>query len=292
MTKIRITIDGTGLVEVRNLPPDEAVIALTTIISREARIRARLPSHQSEAFEEKLAEARQLSTDIEAAAALQPDEAPVSPPAPDPELLTLAPQEVLTEPRSLNHLIDKHVKNVERIVLGNAEGPAADEETRAGQVLRQRIFPDGRTFLTYAHKRQWFAVRKRFTQFEPEERDAITLLNLERAINRVVALNDYFGALLGITLDADAHLDDLDPATEEVTLDQLMEQFTTFITSWLGFANHLAPSATEAEDEALRLDMLSPYLEPILKRVSSRSNAAKARADAPGQANEDDPEET
>jgi hypothetical protein len=270
---IRTSIDETGRYLPRRVDPQDAFIALTQLGARAEAIRIEVREPFRAGFDSLLAEARALTSAIEAL--LPPDgEVPRVVPEPDPALMLVTTREVLSTPRLLNNFIDATVRNFELRIQGAAGGPSSDPDTAAAITLHNALFADGRTFLTLASIHQWAAVKSRFAEPTAAVRDALERLALARVYSRIRSLNDHFGRLLGITEDHFVSQSDVP--------DTAMSDFLGLATRIVCFANLAWPGTDKASVDA-RVRLTEPYLGAVRRNAAEytrRFRAGKANSGA------------
>ncbi|MBH25698.1 MAG: hypothetical protein CMH57_14850 [Myxococcales bacterium] len=273
MLPITTTISPDGRVASRTLPPDEAAVTLTELLSHREAARAALPEGYKGAFDDKMDAARVLLKRFRALEVESNDDTPVNPPEPTEALLAIAPRDELLNAVQLDRLIERLLRTMDNLTMGYAEGLADDPRTAAALLLRGRLFDVGRRYLKRRFPRQWYAIDTRLKDLKPEHTQALEQLGLTLRYEQVVALNDFFGQLIGVTRD------DFNPDTEaevepQDTIDAAMDDFTTLMTGLIGLANATAPATSDA-DAQVRTALLDPYLKPVLEDVKERSDARR-----------------
>ncbi|MEL6179899.1 MAG: hypothetical protein AAFS10_13155, partial [Myxococcota bacterium] len=273
MLPITTTISPNGRVASRALPPDEAAVTLTELLSHREAARAALPEGYKGAFDDKTDAARVLLKRFRALEVESNDDTPANPPEPTEALLAIAPRDELLNSVQLDRLIERLLRTMDNLTMGYAEGLASDPRTAAAQLLRSRLFDIGRRYLKRSFPRQWYAIDTRLKDLKPEHTQALEQLGLTLRYEQVVALNDFFGQLIGVTRD------DFNPNTgaeveveQRDTVDAAMDDFTTLMTSLIGLANAAAPGTSDA-DAQIRTALLGPYLKPVLEDVHQERSA-------------------
>ena len=197
---------------------------------------------------------------------------PLDPPA---ALLAIVPREVLVDARALDNLIDALVRSIDLQVVGIAGGPAGHARTRAAVLLQERLFPTGRDFLQLTFARQWSEVNNRIDGMSASTSEAIATLGLGEHVRELVALNDWFGRLVGVTerhgvsVGAEPTAADRDAAHADA-----LARALGLTVELLAFAN-LAWPGSDAANSARRLELVGACLAAVERLSEAHSRVMK-----------------
>ena len=278
MTNLKFTVDPTALVHPRRIDAADALVALTQIVASAPGLRSHVGTGLVQVFTGLIERAEALRAELQSLAREWEPEltgVPLEPPA---ALLAIVPREVLVDARAVDNLIDALVRSLDLQIAGAVGGPEAHARTRAATLLRERLFPTGRDFLQLTFARQWSEVNNRFDGLSAPIREAIVTLGLGEHVAEIVALNAWFGRLVGVTerpgVAADAQVE---PHDRGAAVADALARALGLAVELLAFAN-LAWPGSDAANAARRVELVGAYLVPVQRLSEARSQLIKQRA--------------
>ena len=270
MTSYRITFDNTGHIRPRSLPRQDAARVGRQLLERQAQIRAALPQAFSTALDPHLAILTADVPVLEQNAFLQPQ----SPHNPIPtseavRALIQAPVE-LTNTVMFNHLIDRYVRAADDCLRASGVGNPSNPRVAAATTLRERLFSNGRAFLSLSNLRQWHHIHFHFNNMAEEDLALADLAGARQIIDAIQVLNAHFALMLGVDLDNleevledNPELDDNPNNDIPATHTRILETLTAMLT----LTHFLWPGTDQATERAR---VIGPFLDELERHAAAR----------------------